>query len=136
VLDGSVEEGAKLWSRLLHPDAENRATAGYFDLPKLVRILRPDFELRDYPDFEADWKRIKAVSMDNVRGVRSVIGNGTALARADEIQAVSKEITQHSVVVIAGESGSGKSALVSRLVAPGGASEPLAASHSAVFFRA
>jgi ABC-type lipoprotein export system ATPase subunit len=56
--------------------------------------------------------------MDNARGVRSVIGNGTALARADEMQAISKEIALHSVVVIAGESGSGKSALVSRLVAP------------------
>ena len=121
VLDGSVEEGAKLWSRLLQLAAENRATGGYFDLPKLVLILRPDFELRDYPDFEADWKRVEAVSLDNANGVRSVIGNGTALARADEIQAISKEITQNGAVVIAGESGSGKSALVSRLVAPGGA---------------
>jgi len=121
VLDGSLGEGAKLWSRLLQLAAENRGTGGYFDLPKLVRTLRPDFELRDYPDFEVDWKRIEAVSIDNARGVRSVIGTGTALPRSDEIQAISKEIAQHNVVVIVGESGSGKSALVSRLVAAGGA---------------
>jgi hypothetical protein len=121
VLDGSVEEGAKLWSRLLQLAAENRATGGHFDLPKLVHTLRPDFELRDYPDFEADWQRVQAVSIDSARGVRSVIGNGTALPRSDEMEAISKEILQHNVVVITGESGSGKSALVSRLVAPDGA---------------
>ena len=120
VLDGSVEEGAKLWSRLLQLAAENRATGGHFDLPKLVRTLRPDFELRDYPDFEADWQRIEAVSMDNARGVRSVIGDGTVLARSSEIEAISKDIIQHDIVVIVGESGSGKSALVSRLAAPAG----------------
>ena len=120
VLDGSLEEGTKLWSRLLQLAAENRGTGGYFDLPKLVRSLRPDFELRDYPDFEADWKRIEAISADNAKGVRNVIGKDIVLVRSGEMETISKEITQHNIVVIAGESGSGKSALVSRLVAPGG----------------
>ena len=120
VLDGSLEEGAKLWSRLLQLSAENRGTGGYFDLPKLVRSLRPDFELRDYPDFEADWKRIEAVSTDNAKRVRSVIGKDIELARASEIETISTEIAQHEILVIAGESGSGKSALVSRLTVPGG----------------
>jgi hypothetical protein len=120
VLDGSLDEGAKLWSRLLQLAAENRETGGYFDLPKLVRVLRPDFELRDYPDFEADWKRIEAVSAEIVKGVRSVMGKDIQLARTDEMNAISTEVSGHNIVVIAGESGSGKSAAVSRLVAAGG----------------
>ena len=88
VLDGSLQEGAKLWSRLLQLAAESRATGGYFDLLKLVRALRPDFELRDYPDFEADWKRIDVISADNVNGVRSVIGTDIRLARTDQRNAI------------------------------------------------
>ena len=120
VLDGNLGEGAKLWSRLLQLAAENRGTGGYFDLPKLVRTLRPDFELRGYPDFEADWKRIEAVSSENLKGIRSVIGKDIQLARTGEVDAISTEVAGHDIVVIAGESGSGKSALVSRLVTAGG----------------
>jgi hypothetical protein len=120
VLDGNLAEGAKLWSRLRQLAADNRGTGGYFDLPKLVRALRPDFELRDYPDFEADWKRIEAVSAENLRGVRSVIGKDIQLARTDQMNAISTEVAVYNTVVIAGESGSGKSAVVSRLVGVGG----------------
>ena len=120
MLDGSLEEGTKLWGRLLQLAAENRGTGGYFDLPKLVSVLRPEFELRDYPDFEADWKRIEAVSSENVKRVRDVIGQDIHLARASEVDAISAKVAGHNTVVITGESGSGKSALVSRLVAAGG----------------
>lgn len=121
VLDGSVGEGAKLWGRLLQLAAENRATGGYFDLLKLVRVLRPDFELRDYPDFEADWKRIEAVSRENLNNVRTILGADIHLPRTDQVNGVSDTVAAHKVVVIAGESGSGKSSLVAQLVANGGA---------------
>jgi len=54
VLSGSLDEGAQLWSCLLQLAAENRETGGYSDLLKLERILRLDFEVRDYPDYEVD----------------------------------------------------------------------------------
>jgi hypothetical protein len=117
VLDGTVDEGRKLWGRLLQLAAENRGTGGYFDLPKLLSVLRPDFELRDYPDFEASWRRIEAVSSENAKGIRRVIGQDIHLARTAETDAISTEIASHNIVVIVGESGNGKSALVSRLVA-------------------
>jgi hypothetical protein len=120
VLDGSVEEGTKLWSRLLQLAAENRATGGFFNLAKLVRVLRPDFELRDYADFEADWKRIEAVSQENLNNVRTLLGADIHLPRTEELNGVSRTVAARNVVVIAGESGSGKSSLVSQLVAGGG----------------
>jgi hypothetical protein len=93
---------------------------GYFDLPKLVRELRPDFELRDYPDYEADWKRIEAVSADNTAGIRTIIGQNIQLARSTEKAVISAAGAAHDIVVLVGESGSGKSAVVSNLVSDGG----------------
>ncbi|MGB6875533.1 MAG: hypothetical protein WBD87_05815 [Candidatus Acidiferrales bacterium] len=119
-LPGSIEEGTKLWSRLLQLAAENRATGGFFDVVKLVRVLRPDFELRDYPEYEADWSRIESVSRQNVSNVRTVLGADIHLVRTEELNRVSQAITADDVVVIVGESGSGKSSLVSQLVAGSG----------------
>jgi len=118
-LAGTIEEGTKLWSRLLQLAAENRATGGFFDAVKLVRVLRLDFELRDYPDYEADWSRIESVSRQNLDNVRTVLGTDIHLARVAELNRVLQAVTTHDVVVIAGESGSGKSSLVSQLVAGG-----------------
>ena len=78
--DGTAGEGAKLWSRLLQLAAENRATGGYFDLAKLIRVLRSDFELQDHPDFRNDWAKIASVASENIKSVRSVIGSGIQLA--------------------------------------------------------
>ncbi len=120
VLAGTLDEGAKLWSRLLQLVAENRGTGGHFDLPKLVRTLRPDFELRDYPDYEADWMRIEAVSAGNAAGIRTIVGQNIHLERSTEKASISAEITAHDIVVLVGESGSGKSAVVSSLVSGDG----------------
>jgi schlafen family protein len=120
VRGGSLEDGAKLWDRLVHLASENRATGGYFDLPKLIRTLRPGFDLQDHPDFRPDWSRVETVSAENVLGVRSILGTAIQLPRADEKARLASEIAAHNVVVVAGESGSGKSAVISQLVAAGG----------------
>jgi len=119
VRGGSSEDGAKLWDRLIRLASENRATGGYFDLPKLIRVLRPDFDLQDYPDFRADWSRVEALSAENVSGVRSVLGTAIQLPRAVEKARLASEIAAQNVVVVAGESGSGKSAAISQVVAAG-----------------
>jgi hypothetical protein len=117
VSDASVEEGAKLWSRLVHIASENRATGGHFNLAKLVRVLRSDFDLRDYPDFQQDWSKIGSLTAENVDGVRRVVGTtGIQLTRREERARLKSEVDAHDVVVIAGESGGGKSALVARLL--------------------
>jgi hypothetical protein len=116
---GSLEEGARLWSRLLQLASENRATGGHFDLPKLIGVLRVGFDLQDHPDYRNDWSRIESVTQENIKAVRSVIGSGIRLTRAEEQERLTSEVKANNVVVIAGESGSGKSAAVSQLVSPG-----------------
>jgi hypothetical protein len=117
VSSGTIEEGAKLWSRLVQLASENRATGGFFDLSKLIRVLRSDFELKDYPDFVSDWIKIESLAAENVSGVRRVIGTtGIQLTRQEERARLKSEVDAHNVVVIAGESGSGKSALLSQIL--------------------
>jgi len=121
VRGGRVEDGAKLWARLVQLASENRATGGYFDLPKLIQVLRPDFDLQDHPDLRSDVSKLDAVSSQNIVGVRDVIGTTTRLARSDEKARLSLDIKAHDVIVVSGESGSGKSTMLSQLVGTGGA---------------
>src|SRR5439155_13154746 len=83
-------------------------------------ILRPDFELRDHPDFEHDWVRLDAISTSNVQGVRDVIGAQIRIARDEDKQDLIGQIEKHNIIVICGESGSGKSAITAKIVGSGG----------------
>ena len=51
-----------------------------------------------------------------MKAVRNVIGSGIQLARQDEKTRLKGEMDAHKVVVISGESGSGKSAAVSQQI--------------------
>src|ERR1700723_359651 len=113
---GTREEGSKLWSRLLALAAQGRATGGYYDVAKLLYALRPDFELRDHPDYEADWRRIESVSKENADSVGKTIGGQIELPRTTERGTLSGGLTQNKIVVLVGESGSGKSSVVARVV--------------------
>jgi hypothetical protein len=113
---GTLQEAVKLWNRLLALAADGRATGGYYDLAKLVYALRPAFALRDYPDYEADWKRIEAVSKENADSIGKTIGGQVELPRAAEKATLSDALVQNNVVVLVGESGSGKSSVVARVL--------------------
>jgi hypothetical protein len=115
ISSGTIEEGTKLWNALCQLAADNRGTGGYFDVPKLLRHLRGTFDLVDYPDFKADWKRLDALTADNLANVRSVLGDNILLDRSIEAASIFKNVEGHAVTVVAGESGSGKSALVRQL---------------------
>ena len=120
VVGNRIEDGTKLWSRLLQLSAESRSTGGYFDLPKLLRILRPDFELRAHPDFEHEWAQLDSISTSNFQAVRDVIGAQVRVARDEEKQGLIGQIEKHNIIVICGESGSGKSAIIAKIVGSGG----------------
>jgi len=113
---GTLDEGKKLWDRLLVLAAENRGTGGFYDLPKLIDALRPDFVLHDYPDYEADWRRVEAVSKENADGIGRTLGGVVQLPRAAERAALTEALAQNNIVVLAAESGSGKSAVVATFV--------------------
>ena len=116
---GEVQKMARNFGTGFRLASENRATGGYFDLRRLIRVLRPDFDLQDYPDFRSDWSRVEALSAENVSDVRSILGTAIQLPRVVEKARLASEIAAQNVVVVAGESGSGKSAAISQVVAAG-----------------
>jgi hypothetical protein len=115
VVAGTEEEGRKLWSRLLHLAADGRGVGAHFDLPKLIRALKSEFALKHYPDYDADWKQLRAVSADNSANVRTVLGSGIHLTRSAVLAKITATIAEHSTTIVTGESGSGKSALVAQI---------------------
>ena len=120
VADGSLTNAGNLWGRLVQVASESRGTGAHFDLPKLLRKLRPDFELRDYPDYEADWGKLEALSIENLHDeVRTSLGKEIHLARVQAKADLSADIEKNDITVVSGESGSGKSALLSEIAAPG-----------------
>jgi hypothetical protein len=120
VRGGTEAEGTKLWDRLQRLSSDSRGPGAFFDIAKLLRELRPDFELRNFPDLEADWSRLDELARDNTNAVRSVIGTDRRIDREDAIAALSEACEATSVVAVVGESGSGKSAAVAQFVSGAG----------------
>lgn len=116
IRDGSEGEAAKLWSRLLELAATARSTGGYFDYSKLVEALRAAFALRDLPDFESDWSRLDSVVTENVNAVRAVLGVHVHIPRDLTASTIASVVDANVVMAIVGESGTGKSAVLSEIL--------------------
>lgn len=111
----SIEDGTKLWNTLCQLAADSRGTGGYFDVTKLLRHLRSNFDLVDYPDFSADWNQIDALTANNLANLHPFLGDNVRLDRSSETESILKNVQEHAVTVIVGESGSGKSVLIAEL---------------------
>jgi len=119
VRDGRPDGGLDLWNRLVKYAADQRPLGSQVHIEKLLRQLRGGSELKDYPDFEADWTKLESISAHNLRSVRAVLGNGIRLTRNEELNTLSSAIASAPMTLVVGESGSGKTALLARIVGSG-----------------
>lgn len=84
VASGSLSDAEALWDALLRIASDSRGTGAHFNLPLLLLELRPRFELRDYPDYEADWNKIETISKENLKNeTRNYLAGGIHLPRDD-----------------------------------------------------
>lgn len=121
VSDGSLSAAENLWNSLIAIAGESRNTGAHLDLARLLRKLPADLELKDYPDYEADWRKLDALSAENLKNeVQTSLTGGIHLPRTTARAELAVEVEKNQVTVVSGESGSGKSSLVSELAAPGG----------------
>ena len=111
LLSSGLDDAQKLWERLVATASSFRATGGSVDLPKLLEILRPAFQLRDHPDYRSDWHALRRATGEVLDAVRTHVGNGLAIDRGVEIQQIGQTLEAAGICIVAGESGSGKSAL-------------------------
>jgi hypothetical protein len=119
-VEGSVEVGVKLWRRL-QEIAKERRSGGTITLAQLLEKLRPDFNLKDYPDYQAAWETLDRISDGNRTAVRDVVGAGVQLELAADLEVLKEKLQQSGAVTVLGGSGAGKSALVAKLVSDPGA---------------
>ncbi len=109
---GETGEAVSLWKALLGIASEGRTSGASYNLATLVSKLRTTFDLKDHPDYQADWTLLDSISGDSIHAIRAEIGTGIKLDRADLSSKIDATLAQTRVVAIIGESGTGKSALV------------------------
>jgi hypothetical protein len=110
--NGSLAEGTRLWKELVAQAGSTRLGSGTLDIPDLWRRLRASFSLKDHPDFESSWRRLRALTADYKATIETALSTGVSLDRQTEIDELVAVVSQDAECVIFGESGSGKSALV------------------------
>jgi hypothetical protein len=110
-------EAGELWKRLTGIADEKRPAGGSLDLPGLLQELRGEFDLVGHPDFARDWDILARRSQEEMSDIRIDIGGQSHLPRQDVLAAVQTAFDQRGTCFLAGESGSGKSALAKEIAA-------------------
>ena len=108
---GSDQQALGLWERLGKIASRLRRSGGSIDLPRLLGEIRPEFEFRDFPDYEADWERITDDTRSALNRVRSSIGRTVSLPRSEDQAAVATRLSERGTAILLGASGTGKSAI-------------------------
>lgn len=108
---GDLAEARELWERLTGIADETRPVGGSLDLPGLLQKLRGQFDLAGHPDFNRDWQTLVQRSQQEMSEVRTDIGGQCTLPRPEVLAAAQSALNERRGCFLAGESGSGKSAL-------------------------
>ena len=112
---GCSDEATRLWRRLVAIASEQREVGGTLALAKLLALLRTEFTLKDHPDYEADWRRLRAWSAERIAGIRDVVGEGLRLDRKERRDSIVECFVTTPVVALVGESGVGKSVIARQI---------------------
>lgn len=112
---GDADEAARLAETLCLLCWKLRPDGGTLDFPTILGRLRKRYRLKIYPDYQADWKRLHEKTQSALARTKSVVANGITLDRQSLRNKVSGAILESQIVVLLGESGCGKSALVKEL---------------------
>ena len=112
LLNGSLLEGKRLWTELIEHAKSTRLSSGTLDISDLWRRLRAEFTLKDHPDYEASWQKLRALTRDYKATIEMELPSGFVLARTGESGALVERIAGAAICVVFGKSGTGKSALI------------------------
>ena len=111
---GDPTEAADLWKTLVTFAWELRL-GGSTDISRTIRRLCPQFDLKEHPAYEADWRQLSRISGEAMNVVRRDI-NGHSLPRAQVAEQIRTKMKEARVLAMLGESGCGKSALAKELL--------------------
>jgi hypothetical protein len=112
---GDPAEARKLWIRLAGIADSKRPAGGSLDLPGLLQELRGEFDLVEHPDFTRNWEALERRSQEEMSDVHTDIGGQRSLPRHDALAVIQTSLDERGACFLAGESGSGKSALAKEI---------------------
>jgi hypothetical protein len=116
LVNGGIGEGKRLWRELVAQAKNVRLGSGTLKIPDLWRQLRREYALKDHPDYEASWQKLRALTRDYKKTIETALRSGLALERKGEIDKLLERMASDAVSIVFGESGSGKSALVKTIL--------------------
>ena len=112
LVNNSLSDGNGLWQELLSQAKNVRLGSGTIEILALWHALRKTYNLKDYPDYESSWKKLRALTEDYRTTIETEFVPGRAVQRETETDKILEMIKKDPLSVVFGESGSGKSALV------------------------
>jgi hypothetical protein len=113
MLVGATQQDAeRLWDDIVSRARETRLGSGTLDMVALHRWLRPRFTLKDLPDYEPSWSRLRALSAETESIIQTSLPSGAGLDLRSDCDRLLTELGVEPRLAVYGESGTGKSALV------------------------
>ncbi len=105
------DEWSKLLDRLLSISGEYRSNAGSLNLQKLLPLIKNDFRLKDYPEYDSDWNILRENSRNMLKSIPTKIGGTIQLPRTSVLNHIEAEFKKNKAVLLLGASGSGKTVI-------------------------
>ena len=113
LLSSATQQDAKrLWADIVSSARETRLGNGTLDIAALLRWLRQRFTLKDLPDYEPSWARLRALSTETESVIQTALPSGARLDFRSDSDLLLAELGTKPCLVVYGESGTGKSAQV------------------------
>jgi hypothetical protein len=112
IAGGTAQDAKKLWGNIVGRARETRLGSGTLEMSALRRSLRPRFSLKDLPDYEPSWARLRALSAETESIIQTALPSGASLDFRSDCDRLLKELGTKPCLAVYGDSGTGKSALV------------------------
>lgn len=113
--DKNSDNAFGLYETLCHISTQQKSAAGYVDIPKLLQLLRRQFRLEDFPNHEADWKKLNASTIAKMDAILERIGNKLSFSREKNIKELEDAFANAQILILHGFSGSGKTVVAKKL---------------------
>ncbi|MDO8140514.1 MAG: hypothetical protein Q6358_03365 [Candidatus Brocadiales bacterium] len=107
----SLDEAKNLWETFCTIARETRSKGGYIDLSVLIGKIRTRYRLKDFPDHSAIWEKIKRKTKYELELIRDKIADAVSIERDSVISKINEIFNKKDIVILLGESGSGKTVI-------------------------
>lgn len=111
LISNDLNEARKLWDSLCAFARERKPHGGFVDLQLLVNRIKRDFSLTVFPDHKAFWDIRKKSTTSEMHLIPDKIAQSIHINRDSIYSEIKSKVDEHRIIVILGESGSGKTVI-------------------------